>query len=365
MTSSSFEPIRIGISLGNTGNFQDGLGEFSMQLCSRLAARSKELRERHGIALYFHLKEELFGVFGNDVTYLPVTRWQRWRHQQPESFALWHKLNQLNKTRPPEGTPQQIATVHDLNFVYFKNGYSQWRDFRKLKQLLETTTHIVTISNYVRDDVLKILKWNKSISVIYNGARDLKNSEQTPPENWKEKKYFFHISRMTRSKNIQVILDLAKFWPERNFVLAGPENKDTRSIRSLLEKEPLANVQLLLSISDAEKAWLYAHCEGFLFPSLTEGFGLPPIEAMHFGKPVFLSDRTCLPEIGGKWARYFHDFSPQKMQETITQGIDELALQKSDIQKHARGFNWDACCDEYLTLYGKLINLDIKPSQII
>ncbi|MFY7941403.1 MAG: hypothetical protein ACOVOX_10890, partial [Burkholderiaceae bacterium] len=181
MTSSSFEPIRIGISLGNTGNFQDGLGEFSMQLCSRLAARANELRERHGIALYFHLKEELFGVFGNDVSYLPVTRWQRWRHQQPESFALWHKLNQLNKTRPPEGTRQQIATVHDLNFVYFKNGYSQWRDFRKLKQLLESTTHIVTISNYVRDDVLKILKWNKSISVIYNGARDLKNSEQTPP----------------------------------------------------------------------------------------------------------------------------------------------------------------------------------------
>lgn len=365
MTSSSFEPIRIGISLGNTGNFQDGLGEFSMQLCSRLAARAKELRERHGIALYFHLKEDLFGVFGDEVSYLAVTRWQRWRHQQPELFALWHKLHQLNKTRPPEGTPQQIATVHDLNFVYFKNGYSQWRDFRKLKQLLESTTHIVTISNYVRDDVLKILKWNKPISVIYNGARDLKNLEQIPPENWKEKKYFFHISRMTRSKNIQVILDLAKFWPERNFVLAGPENKDTRRIRDRLEKDPLENVQLMLSISDPEKAWLYAHCDGFLFPSLTEGFGLPPIEAMHFGKPVFLSDRTCLPEIGGNWAKYFHDFSPENMQKTITQGINELTSQKSNIQKHAFGFNWDACCDEYLTLYGKLINIDIKPRQIV
>jgi glycosyltransferase involved in cell wall biosynthesis len=359
MTSPLSVPIRIGISLGNTGNFQDGLGEFSMQLCSRLAARAKELRDQHGISLYFHLKEELFGVFGDDVSYLAVTRWQRWRHQRPESFSLWHKLNQLNKTRPPEGTPHQVATVHDLNFVYFKNNYSQWRDFRKLKQLLETTTHIVTISQYVRDDVLKILKWERPLSVIYNGARDLKTCEKTPPKNWIEKNYFFHISRMTRSKNIEVILDLAKFWPERNFVLAGPENKDTRGIRSRLEKEPLANVQLLLSISDAEKAWLYAHCDGFVFPSLTEGFGLPPIEAMHFGKPVFLSDRTCLPEIGGNFAKYFHDFSPEKMKEIINKGLPELIPEESNIKNYANKFNWDSCCDQYLQLYGKLLNIDL------
>lgn len=330
-----------------------------MQLCSRLAARAKELREQHGISLHFHLKKELFGVFGDDVSYLAVTRWQRWRHESTESFALWHKLNQLNKTRPPEGTPHQVATVHDLNFVYFKNNYSQWRDFRKLKQLLASTTHIVTISNYVRQDVLNILKWNKPLSVIYNGARDLKNAEQTPPKNWIEKKYFFHISRMTRSKNIQVILDLAKFWPDKNFVLAGPENKDTRSIRSRLEKEPLQNVQLLLSITDAEKAWLYSHCDGFLFPSLTEGFGLPPIEAMHFGKPVFLSNKTCLPEIGSNYAKYFDDFSPSKMKEVINQGISHLIAEQDNIKKHAEKFNWDACCDQYLALYGKLLKIDL------
>ncbi|MFM8898962.1 MAG: glycosyltransferase family 4 protein [Burkholderiales bacterium] len=356
MSLTSSAPIRIGISLGSTGNFQDGLGEFSMQLCSRLAARAPDLRERHGISLYFHLKEELFGVFGKDVSYLAVTRWQRWRHQQAEPFALWHKLNQLNKTRPPEGTPHQVATVHDLNFVYFKNNYSQWRDFRKLRQLLESTTHIVTISQYVRDDVLKILKWEKPLTVIYNGARDLKGSPQTPPKNWLKKDYFFHISRMTRSKNIEVILDLAKFWPEKNFVLAGPENQDTRSIRSRLEKEPLRNVQLLLSISDSEKAWLYANCEGFLFPSLTEGFGLPPIEAMHFGKPVFLSDRTCLPEIGGNYAEYFHDFSPQNMKSVISEKILPLTSKESEIKKHAANFNWDSCCEQYIKLYGKLLN---------
>ncbi|HZF78826.1 MAG TPA: hypothetical protein VEZ89_03455, partial [Rubrivivax sp.] len=92
------EPIRIGISLGNLGGFRDGLGEFSQQVCQRLAGQAPRLRAQHGIELTFHLREEFIGRFGNQVSYLPISRWQRWRHVQPQRFALWHSLNQLNKT---------------------------------------------------------------------------------------------------------------------------------------------------------------------------------------------------------------------------------------------------------------------------
>ncbi len=358
MSNPSSSPLRIGISLGNIGNFQDGLGEFSMQLCNRFASRAAQLKAHFGIELYFHMREEFHGLFGDDVSYLPVTRWQRWSHRQNEPFVLWHKLHQLNKTRAPDGTPHRMVTVHDLNFVYFKTGYSRWRDVRRTRRLLRQSTEIITISNYVRQDVIDRMGWSKRIEVIYNGARSFIEAPSEEIPGWDGKPYLFHLSRMAKSKNIAAVLDLARSWPEMNFVLAGPDNSDTRVVAATLESEAMQNVRLLLSISDEQKAWLYRNCLGFIFPSLTEGFGLPPIEAMHFGKPVFLSDRTCLPEIGGSCAAYFHEFSPSSMRSVIENNIEQLTAQSSAIANHASTFDWDKCCSKYLTAYSKLLKLN-------
>jgi glycosyltransferase involved in cell wall biosynthesis len=352
------DSLRIGISLGNTANFQDGLGEFSFQLGNRLAAQARRLRDEHNITLHFHMLKEWHGMFGDDVSYLPVARLQRWSHRLDEPFALWHKLHQLNKTRAPEGTPHRIVTVHDLNFAYFKTGYSRWRDLRRSKRLLDQATHIVTISDYVRQDVLKRIGWRKPIEVVYNGARSFVSSAKEEIPQSDGKPYLFHLSRMAKSKNISAILDLARHWPEMNFVLAGPENRDTREVALALKTLALSNVTLLLSISDAQKAWLYENCAGFLFPSLTEGFGLPPIEAMHFGKPVFLSDRTCLPEIGGAHAAYFTDFSATAMRDVVAAGLVSLASRSAEIKAHASVFDWDECASKYLGIYLRLLRAE-------
>src|SRR5436190_22600233 len=92
---------QIGISLGGIGTMQDGLGEFAWQMGTHIASRAALWRERHGIAFDFHLREKLFGTFGPEVGYIPVTRWQRTHHVQPRRYALWHSLHQLNKTLPP------------------------------------------------------------------------------------------------------------------------------------------------------------------------------------------------------------------------------------------------------------------------
>ncbi len=91
---------RIGISLGNIGALHDGLGEFASQIGQRIARQAPAWRAQHGIAFDFHLKPQLIGLFGGDVGYLPVTRWQRVRHVQAQPYALWHSLHQLNKQQP-------------------------------------------------------------------------------------------------------------------------------------------------------------------------------------------------------------------------------------------------------------------------
>ena len=352
-------PRRIGISLGNIGALHDGLGEFSLQVGQRVAAAAPSWREQYGISFDFHLRDKLFGLFGAGVGYLPVKRWQRLVHRQPQPYALWHSLHQLNKNRPPQGCGPRVVTVHDLNFLYGRNAFSTWRHRRRTQALMRRTDVVVAISHYTAGDVKRHLGWSGPLEVIHNGARSFVAAPRRALPGWAEepdKPFLFHLSRMSPSKNPQAIIDLARAWPEMQFVLCGPPSDDAKALRATVK---LPNLQFHLGISDAQKAWAYARCTGFLFPSLTEGFGLPPIEAMHFGKPVFLARRTCLPEIGGDAADYFDDFEPETMKRVVQAGLARHAEpgRAAAIQAHAAQFDWDRAADAYLALYRRLLKL--------
>jgi glycosyltransferase involved in cell wall biosynthesis len=200
------------------------------------------------------------------------------------------------------------------------------------------------------------MKWQSNIDVIYNGTRDLSQGPKKPIDGLNGIPFVFHLSRMAKSKNVGSILELAATWPEMNFVLSGPKSVDTDHVSMTIKKMGINNVRLITNIDDEQKSWLFSECVAFIFPSITEGFGLPPIEAMHFGKPVFLSKLTSLPEIGGTHAVYFDDFSPATMRRTMTEGIQQLQLKKEDIKHHAKVFDWDVCADAYINRYLNLLS---------
>lgn len=342
----------IGISLGQLGSFKDGLGEFCNQLCTRMAAHAERLHEERGIRLWIHLNQDHVGRFGPSVGYIPAERSQRRRHLHPQVFELWHSLHQLNRLRPPQSCARHVLTLHDLNFLYFKNAYSRWRDRYRLRTLLGRTDEIVTITHYVEQDVLKHLRWSGPIQTIHNGVTDLSQADREPVE-LPSDRFLFHISRMAPSKNMAAILNMAQAWPERPIVLAGPESVDVERLRKDIHARGLRNITLLTDVSEAQKAWLFAHCDGLVFPSLAEGFGLPVIEAMYFGKPVFLSRLTALPEVGGALAHYFDSFEPGAMRAVIEQGLrqHEQPGASEALIAWARQFSWERCAQQYLALY--------------
>ena len=359
---------RIGISLGNIGALHDGLGEFSLQIGQRVAAQAQCWREEHGIAIDFHMREKLFGLFGSEVGYLAVNRWQRLHHARPQPYALWHSLHQLNKSLPPNMEPgphARIVTVHDLNYLYGRSAFSTWRHQRRTQALMRRTDVVVAISHHTAGDVQRHLGWTGEISVIHNGARSFVGATQQPLSGWPltgARPFLFHLSRMSESKNPGTIIELARAWPEMQFVMCGPPSDDAKRLRATVN---LPNLEFHLGISDEQKAWAYAQCTGFLFPSLTEGFGLPPIEAMHFGKPVFLARRTCLPEIGGEAAEYFDDFDPLTMKQVVQTGLQRLTAPGAadTIRRHAAQFDWDKAAAQYLELYRRLLCLPSLPSS--
>lgn len=349
---------RIGISLGQIGSFTDGLGEFSLQLGRRITAAAPQWREQFGIAFDLHLRRQHFGLFGAGVGYLEISRWQRLVHRQPQPYRLWHSLHQVNKTKPPLGSPVRVLTVHDLNPLHVANAaWERWRALQRAKGLATRTDQMVAISQHTADDVVQQLGWRGPMAVIHNGATDLSAALQEPlPGRDPARPFLFHLSRMSASKNPQAILGLAAAWPEMDFVFCGPASEEAKALRAEVR---LPNVSFHLTISDAQKAWAYAHCAGFLFPSLTEGFGLPPVEAMYFGKPVFLARRTCLPEIGGDAAHYFDAFDAPSMKVVVQAGLAQGAepARIAAVKARAAHFSWDRCAAQYLALYRSLLGL--------
>lgn len=350
---------RIGISLGNIGSLQDGLGEFALQTGQYVARHAAAWRERHGVRFDFHLREQHVGLFGDEVGYLTVNRWQRLRHVRPQRYAIWHSLHQLNKNLPPADAGTRIVTVHDLNYLYGRNAFSRWRHHRRTLRLMRRTDLVVAISEYTAADVRRHLGWTGPLEVILRGARPLAAGAQEPLAGWAAddaRPFLFHLSRMSPSKNPQAIVGLARAWPEMRFVFCGPPGDDSKALRAATQ---LPNVEFHLGISDAQKSWAFARCAGFLFPSFTEGFGLPPVEAMQFGKPVFLSRLTSLPEIGGEVADYFDDFDPASMKRVVERGLERSRApgQADAIRAHAARFDWDRAAGEYLALYARLLGL--------
>jgi glycosyltransferase involved in cell wall biosynthesis len=351
-------PRQIAISLGNIGALHDGLGEFALQIGQRIAAQAERWREQHGLRFCFHLREKFIGLFGNDVTYLPVNRWQRLWHQQPQHISLWHSLHQVNKTLPPRGCDVRMVTVHDLNYLYAEQTFASRRQHQRCLAMLARTDQVVAISQHTASDVCTHLHWQGPLQVIYNGARSFVNAPREPLAGWAaddERPFLYHLSRMSPSKNPQVLINLARAWPEMIFVFCGPPSEEAKHLRATVQ---LPNVQFHLGINDAQKAWAFAHCTGFLFPSLAEGFGLPPLEAMQFGKPVFLSKLTSLPEVGGDAACYFDDWSPAAMRQVVEQGLQRGAepVRIAEVKRHAARFDWDDAAQAYLALYLRLLN---------
>ncbi len=351
------DPKHIGISIGIIDSLIDGLGEFSTQICQRIAAIAPEWRSRWGVQFHLHMPEHWHGHFGDEFKYMATHKRQGYWHWQGlrRRFDVWHGLNQAGRIRPPLGTRHSMLTIHDLNQLYYDSERDIRRTLKKLKSRLRHFDEVTTLTQYVEGDIRKHLGWSGPVSVIPNGARDLTSHPQQAVEGVQPGQFLLHLSRMAPSKNPQCLVELAAIWPEQEVVLAGPRNRDSDQLLAQARERGLNNLHVVQEVSDAQKAWLYANCEAFAFPSLTEGFGLPPLEAMQFGKPVFLSDRTCLPEIGCDWAGYFRDFEPHTMRRCIEAEMPRLRSNAPAIRAHAAQFTWDRATQAYLAMYQRWI----------
>jgi len=318
----------------------------------------KQGNERFTIWGYLHPKAiYTFKKLKHGITKILLHKVFFW---QKNKFSLVHFTNQYCKLNPNRVNAKKVLTIHDMNPVHEKNRsprrYNKY--INRLGGYIAACDKIVAISNFVANDIKQYYpEAAHKITVIYNGADKLTVPEGHQPAYQPASKFLFTIGSMSAKKNFHVLPALLKN-NDYELVVAGKITPyQERIITEAARYNAESRVTFTGLISDADKAWYYKNCAAFVFPSIAEGFGLPVIEAMHFGKPVFLSTRTSLPEVGGNAAWYFDSFEPEVMQEAFEHGMQEYETKSlaADIMAHAAQFSWDKTAAHYLNLYNQLL----------
>lgn len=352
----------VGIYLYDLRHPYVGLSEFDDNIARRLAARAKGMEERHGIRLVFLVPKDLVGHYGTDVDYYALTHLRALLLNHVPGAASFPRLDLLHLTqqRPVlrrRLAPRTLLTIHDVNF--FHNGISPadvQRKAARISHMLGVATHLSFISRFTQQDVHDHFAVSLPERVVHNGVTRHDTLEGRRPEGVPPEPFLLILSGWDRKKNVDEVVAMMACLPDRRLVVAGKGSEDDRQrLQAIVDRLGLSNVTLLGTVDEDGKTWLYQHCEAFLFTSRSEGFGLPPAEAMTCGKPVFLSRYTSLPEVGGEAAFYFPDLAPETMAATVGEGMDRWnshsEAYRQAVLRQVAQFDWDKAAEGYLDYY--------------
>lgn len=263
----------------------------------------------------------------------------------------------------PSGSGASIVlTIQDLNYLHDsrKSEVKKQRFRTQLQAKINRSDYLVFISEYTQKDVQAHFELGDTPQrVIPNGCNLSAVPTHVPyPVIAGSRPYLFSIGTIAEKKNFHVLPSLL-VGNDRLLIIAGITQQAHYLEKIKQEAEHLGVSDRVIfagAVSEQDKMALYVHCEAFVFPSLAEGFGLPVVEAMHLGKPVFLSQFTSLPEVGGPDAYYFTNFDGASMRETITKGLEDYQVndKKQAIQAWSKRFDWSVAAASYVEVYAKL-----------
>ncbi|GGX89597.1 glycosyltransferase [Massilia dura] len=345
-------PPRLLITLDSMRHENTGLHAFGRSLGLELVRQGAR---DFDLAAYLHPKK--VGCLGKEIAYLRRRKYHSWYFPRKSQYDIVHFSDQYCRFGPERVHGRTVLTVHDLNQVHELPAGHPRRERRmaNMARKIAGADRVVAISSFVQGDILRFFpQAREKISVIHNGADAGCVPEGHRPSHVPPGPFLFTLGRVCPKKNFHVLVPLLR-GSDRTLVISGPVEEDYR--RKILADAArfgvAGRVAITGPVSQADKDWYYAHCEAFLFPSLAEGFGLPVIEAMHHGRPVFLSRFTSLPEVGGAAACYFDHFDPEHMEQVLATGLAHFARAggAERARTHAARFTWQRSAAAYLDLY--------------
>lgn len=263
-----------------------------------------------------------------------------------------------------------VTTMNDLTTLRFKNplthpiAYKVKRSLYALvnKRVAKRANHIITYTQFVKDDIAQFTGVDKKKITPIHLAADKITDAATPVKNLIDKQFLLYVGRPFPHKNLRRLIDafhkLQKDHPNLQLVLAGKKDGVYEQHLQYVKEKKIKNVSITGFVSDGELKWLYENCAAYCFPSLSEGFGLPGLEAMKHGAPVVSSNATCLPEVNGDAAHYFDPYNVEDITAKIHDVLTDEKLRKTLIKKgynQVEKFSWEKTAKETLAVYDRVL----------
>lgn len=304
---------------------------------------------------------------------LAVLSWQPWHRflaPHTDQFALVHVTHQLSSHFHSVGSHQKkVVTLHDLNFLHDQSSErKRKKSVRLVQKNIGNADAIVFISNFAREDFHRnrhLFTTKKEVveKVIYNGLifPEQRKFRSDQLAYLLDRPFILNVGVLFPKKNQKVLLPLLVGNHKRLVMVASDAKEDYKGafLHEAVQLGVADRLVFLENISENDKYFLLQHCESLCHPSLAEGFGIPPVEAMFFGKPVFLSAKTSLPEIGGDAAFYFEDFQAETVVRNYQAGL-EMYHSNPDafsvaIKGHARKYSYLEMARNYADFYRQIL----------
>ncbi len=368
--------MRIGIDARFYGSLGKGLGRYTEKLLEHLESVDRTndyvvFLRRENFAEYIPRNPRFHKAIAQYVWYgLSEQTLFVWRLYQG-AFDLVH-FPHFNV--PLLYRKRFVVTIHDLILVHYPTLRNTtrfpllyWGKFLAYRIVIASAVrraqHIITVSHFTENDILAHYPEARGkLTVTYEATDSF--CQISSPEHERQlfarlgvlmqaddrnkepdahdilKPYFLYVGNAYPHKNLAVLFAIARAFPQYALVLVGKEDFFYQRLREEAHQASIDNIIFAGFVTDQELSSLYRQARVYLFPSLYEGFGLPPLEAMARGTPVIASDRGSLPEILGSAARYFDPTDAASLVRVLKQveGNPSLraAMRKAGYEQAAR-----------------------------
>lgn len=264
-----------------------------------------------------------------------------------------------------------VTTMQDLTTLRFRNPAKNPLVFTLKQQVYRwvnlrvarRSELLITPTEFVRQDVADYCHVSPDkITVTWESADDLPTPSEPVDGLNADTSFIMYTGRPTPHKNLPRLVQafglLRRDHPDLRLLLVGKKDANYDRIEADATRQGITGITFTGFVSDQQLRWLYEHCQAYIFPSLSEGFGLPGLEAMRHGAPVVSSNATCLPEVHGDAAHYFDPFDVQDIATKIDDVLTDDALRRDLIARgtsNATRFSWRRMAEQTLDVYGRAL----------